>query len=81
MVSWTSGHTPPRRLYLLERADGWGATEDRSAATVFHSIESAQSAWLKKHRDPEEYRSCIASGQVRAESIQQPRLPLRGEIR
>lgn len=81
MVSWTSGHTPPRRLYLREHADGWGATEDRSEATVFRSIELAQAAWLKKHAFPEEYRSCIASGQVRAESVRQPRLPLCGEIR
>ncbi len=81
LVSWTSGHIPPRWIYLREHAEGWGATEDRSAAAVFSSIEQAQDAWLKKHRFPEDYRHCLASGQVRAEAVNQPRLPLHGEIR
>ena len=81
LLSWTSGHNPPRRLYLRERAGVWCCSEDRGQATVYRTRDQAHSAWLDKHRFPEEYLHCIASGKVRAEAVGQPRLPFYGEER
>jgi len=75
VLSWTSGHTPPRRLFMREHAKGWGATEDRSIASVFPSAKKALGAWLSKHTFPGNYQKEITIGMVRAEPLHQPTLP------
>lgn len=75
VFAWTSGHTPPRTLYLHQKSeDSWGCTEDRRMATRYTSARAAWRAWWEKHVDPEQYRASVDSGRVRVEKIDEPEL-------
>jgi hypothetical protein len=75
VIAWTSGHTPPKTLYLHQKSkDSWGCTEDRGLATRYRTAQTAWRAWREKHMDPEQYRNSVTSGQVRVEKAEEPEL-------
>jgi hypothetical protein len=75
VLSWTSGFPDRRPVYLYERPDRWGATENREEATRYPSRQAAIAAWMEKHAWPEDYEKYLESGSVRAEAAQQLEMP------
>ncbi len=73
VLSWASGHKPPRPVYYRETEAGHNAcTYDRNDAKLFRSSKIALQEWLDMHARPEEFQHCIVEGSVRAERADQP---------
>ena len=68
---WTSGHVPPRTMYYTETDSGWCAGDDANDAKRFRSAALALARWRMLIYADDYYESCISSGCVRAEAVDQ----------
>lgn len=80
LLSWSSGHKPPRQVYYARTQTGWCASYDRALAHRFPSRAAALGQWLRLHAYPPDYEPFIRDGSVRAEADAQPELPLQSKV-
>lgn len=73
VLAWTTAFDDRHPVYMYDQGVSWGATEDRSQATVYPSARAAIEAYREKHTQPDHpiYVEAISSGSVRAERVDQ----------